>query len=200
MADTGKPDDGPSLEMPSFSLRRKQKPPVEDEELPQEPPVKDEELRQEEHEEHEELPQERRELPRVALAGLPAAAVTGLLVGGLSLLVAWLAAAGCDAVRGTSACGGAAGVPILLVGLVLLAWAGGLLLRAFGVAESGSTSILAVGVLAVLVMLFLLGSIDEWWTAIAIPLLAMVSYAGSWWVTTAVADEESRTPESYDVH
>jgi hypothetical protein len=192
MADTGKPDDGPSLEMPSFSLRRKQKPPVEHEEIPQEPLVDDEE--------HEELPQERRELPRVALAGLPAAAVTGLLVGGLSLLVAWLAAAGCDAVRGTSACGGAAGVPILLVGLVLLAWAGGLLLRAFGVAESGSTSILAVGVLAVLVMLFLLGSIDEWWTAIAIPLLAMVSYAGSWWVTTAVADEESRTPESYDVH
>ena len=39
-------------------------------------------------------------------------------------------------------------------GIRLLAWVGALLLRFFGVADPGSTSILAVGVLSVLVMLF----------------------------------------------
>ena len=190
MADTGKSDDGPSLEMPSFSLRRRQEPAAGDERCHRATPSRRARAGQ-----PEPAPRPRAELPSLALAGLPAAVVTGLVVGGLSLLIAWLAAAGCDAVRGTSACGGAAGLPILLVGLVLLAWVGGVLLRTWGVADPFSTSILAVGVLAVLVMLFLLGSIDEWWAVIAVPLLAMASYTGAWWVTTAVGAEDSEVSE-----
>lgn len=198
MADTGKSDDGPSLEMPSFSLRRRQKPAAGDAALPPEATPEPEaapEPAPAREPAPEPAPRPRAELPSLALRGLPAAVVTGLVVGGLSLLIAWLAAAGCDAVRGTSACGGAAGLPILLVGLVLLAWVGGLLLRTFGVADAFSTSILAVGVLAVLVMLFLLGSIDEWWAVVAVPLLAMASYTGAWWVTTAVGAEDSEVSE-----
>jgi hypothetical protein len=253
MADTGKPDDGtddgPSLEMPSFSLRRKKKaPPTEDAApdptpdevvepdpepepepepepqpepepepeptavIPEQPayepptvvapvvqqpdPVDDEDDEIEEAARRE--PRPRRELP---LSGLPAAAATGVLVGALAVLLAWLAGVGCEAVRGTSACGGGPGFLILLVVLVVLALAGGWLLERFGVPEAGSTSLLAVGIMAVLVMVFLLGSLDVWWAAIAIPVTAVVGYAVSWWVTNAVvgADTEADGAEPHDV-
>jgi hypothetical protein len=76
------------------------------------------------------------------------------------------------------------------------------MLRIFGVREAGSTSLLAVGILTVLVLVFLLGSTDEWWMVIAIPVTAVIAYCASWWVTTAVAGDEpepagARTP--YDV-
>ena len=81
---------------------------------------------------------------------------------------------------------------------MLLAWTGSLLLRLLGVADAGSTSLLAVGILAVLVMVLLLGSLDEWWSAVAVPLLAAGAYAGSWWVTTSVVGDDTaavdRTP------
>ena len=193
MAD-GTPDDGPSLEMPSFSLRRKKKDAERADEVPEPVPSPEPAPRPVE-------PQRRRARRPIAIAGLPAAAVTGVVVGALAVLLAWLAGVGCSAVRGTSSCGGPIGLPVLVVGLVLLAWAGSRLLCALGVADAGSTSLLAVGILTVLVMLFLLGSLDEWWTAIAIPVLAVMTYVASWWVTTSVVGEDSEapTPESYDV-
>ncbi|HEY0642553.1 MAG TPA: hypothetical protein VGD39_03975, partial [Nocardioides sp.] len=147
-------------------------------------------------------PRRRRERPSITLPGLPAAALTGVAVGALAVRLAWLAGTACSAVRGTSSCGGAVGLPLLLVGLVLLACAGSVLLRGLGVAEAGSTSLLAVGILAVLVLVFLLGSLDEWWSVVAIPVTAVVAFCASWWVTTAVVGDEpeptgARTP--YDV-
>ena len=79
---------------------------------------------------------------------------------------------------------------IVLVVLGVLAWSGGLLLRTFAVPDAGSTSVLAVGILAVLVMVFLLGSLDQWWTALAVPVLGAMSYAAAWRVTTAVVGED----------
>ena len=114
---------------------------------------------------------------------LPAASLTGVAVGGLAVLLAWLAGVGCEAVRGTSACGGGPGLLILLLVLVVLTWAGSLLLRVLGVPHAGSTSLLAVGILAVLVLVFLLGSLDEWWAIVAVPVASAISYAASWWVT-----------------
>jgi hypothetical protein len=223
MADTGKPDDGtddgPSLEMPSLSLRRKKKAPAEDvapepapEEIPEpmpEPTPAPEQTavipRQPAYEPptavvpvvHEPEPV-RRELP---LAGLPAALVTGVAVGALAVLLAWLAGIGCEAVRGTSSCGGGPGFLILLLVLVALAGAGSWLLDLFGVPESGSTSLLAVGIMAVLVMVFLLGSLDTWWAVIAIPVTAVIGYAVSWWVTNAVVgdDTDAEVAEPHDV-
>ncbi len=167
MADTGEPDTtegGPSLEMPSFSPRRTRKAPHAPEARPA------------------------RQLPTIALTGLPAAAATGAVVGGLAVLLSWVATSTCDVVRGTSACGGGPGLVILAGVLVLLACAGSLLLRVLSVPDSASTSVLAVGILAVLVLVFLLGSIDEWWMVIAIPVAAVIAFCGSWWVTTAVVD------------
>ena len=56
--------------------------------------------------------------------------------------------------------------------------------------DAGSTSLLAVGVLAVLVLVFLLGSLDEGWTLVAVPVASAIAYAASWWVTTAVGDDD----------
>ena len=195
-------DDRPPLEMPSFSLRRRRKV-ADDEDTPTraletpatavvQPPA-----------EPEPGPGPRR-LPSVQVSGLPAAALTGVAVGGLAVLLAWLAGVGCETVRGTSACGGGPGLLILLVVLAVLTWAGSLLLRVLGVPHAGSTSLLAVGILAVLVLVFLLGSLDEGWALVAVPVASAISYAASWWVTGAVGDDDpaagtSARSSSYDV-
>jgi hypothetical protein len=111
-------------------------------------------------------------------------------VGGIAVLLGWLAGVGCEAVRGTSACGGGPGLLILVVVVAVLAWSGSLLLSALGVPHAGSTSLLAVGILAVLVLVFLLGSLDEWWALVAVPVASTTAYAASWWVTTAAGDED----------
>jgi len=190
MADTGTPDDGPSLEMPSFSMRRRK------DQAPEDQP-EDETPEEQAPETVGPRPRARRELP---LTGLPAAAATGVLVGALALVLSWLATSACEVVRGTSSCGGGPGL-VMLVVLALLAYAGGLVLRALGVPDAGSTSLLAVGTTAVLVMVFLLGSIDEWWMVIAIPVAAVIAFCAAWWVTNAVVGEETDASASppYDV-
>ena len=196
MADST-PDDGPSLEMPSFSIRRRRKAddtPQAVEPTPEPPAEPTSEQPARDHwtgtEPSEEPGPSRRATTRPAVTGLSAAAVTGVVVGGLAVLLAWLAGLGCSEVRGTSSCGGAAGLPLLLAALVVLAWVGAVLLRFFAVREAGSTSLLAVGILAVLVLIFLLGSLDEWWSAVAVPVASVAAYALSWWVTTAVSSDE----------
>lgn len=168
MADRGTPEDGPSLKMPSFSRRRTKA----------------------QRDEAAAATAPRPHLPLPALSGIPAAALTGLVVGGLAVLLTWLSTTACDAVRGTSSCGGGPGFLILVAVLVVLAYAGALLLGAFGVPAAGSTSVLAVGITAVLVMLFLLDSIDDGWMVIAVPVVAVIAYVGSWWVTNAVVENE----------
>lgn len=135
----------------------------------------------------------------MSVSGLPAAAVSGAVVGGLALALAWLAGVGCEAVRGTSACGGGPGLLVLVLVVAVLAWAGSLLLRLLGVPHAGSTSVLAVGILTVLVLVFLLGSLDEWWTLVAVPLASTIAYGASWWLTTAVGEQPRGARSSYDV-
>ena len=55
--------------------------------------------------------------------------------------------------------------------------------------------------MAVLVMVFLLGSLDEWWALVAVPLVAAVGYGASWWVTSSVAgdDADTEAPAPRDV-
>jgi hypothetical protein len=218
----GEPDDRPSLEMPSLSLRRRKKAAPEPATVLEEPVVEEpvvegpvvEEPVVEEPAVEESVaqpaveapaavgpepvePRVRRELP--AVPGLAAAIGTGVVVGLLAVSLTLLAGVGCDAVRGTSSCGGAIGFPTLVVVLALMAWSGTALLRALRVDDAGSTSLLAVGVLAVLVMVFLLGLLDQWWTAVSVPVLAALSYAGSWLLTQSVAGDDEDAPASYDV-
>ena len=54
--------------------------------------------------------------------------------------------------------------------------------------EPGSTSFLAVGLLSAVVLLFLVGSIFEWWMIIVIPLVSVATFLLSHWVATTYID------------
>jgi hypothetical protein len=136
----------------------------------------------------------KREKPaRVAETGLPtvsgwvAASVTGVVVG--LLLVGMTAGSlqACEAVRGTSTCGGT-GVPILLVIMAVLIAVGGFLLRLFHVPDPTTTSFLAVGMVAVIALLFLLDFLLSLWMLLVIPVIAVAMYLLAFWVTTAFVE------------
>ena len=130
-----------------------------------------------------------------ALTGVAAALATGAVVGALGVLLVWLAARGCEAARGTASCGDGPGFLVLAAVLVVLAYLGGVLLRSFGVPDAGSTSLLAVGVMAVLVLVLFTDSLFEWWMALAVPVVSAAAYALSWWVSTrAVPQDEDEAP------
>jgi hypothetical protein len=121
------------------------------------------------------------------LGGTPAAALTGLFIG--ALIVA--ATAGslhlCTAIKGTSSCGGP-GFFLLVAILIVAVLLGAAMLRGARVPEPGSTSFLAVGLLSVVALLFLVGSIFQWWMVIVIPLASVATFLLSYWVTTTFID------------
>ncbi len=124
----------------------------------------------------------RRELP--AIGGMAAAVVTGLLVGIITVGLTWASLRLCEVTQGTSSCGGP-GLLLLIAIMIAMIFLGSLLLRAWGVPDPGSTSFLAVGLLAVLSLLFLVDVLFNWWMIIAIPLFSVLTFALSHWVTTA---------------
>jgi hypothetical protein len=129
-----------------------------------------------------------RRVPRgPVLTGYPASALTGLLVGLLMVGLTVAALRACEQVRGTSTCGGP-GLLILVIILVLLVMVGQVLLRAFRVPDPGSTSFLAVGLIAVVALLFLIDVILDWQMIIVIPLVGVVTFLLSHWVTTAFVE------------
>jgi len=192
--------DGPSLELPSLGLGRKrrkkeQRPgpapqparepqpvatagaPLFTDEAPADEPAADREPA-------------RRDRPRPALPRLgpvPAALVTGLLVGVITVGLVWASQRLCEVLRGTSSCGNA-GFLLLLAVLVLAGLLGGTLLRAFGVEEGGSTSFLAMGLVAVVLMLVLADQLFAWWMVLVVPAVAMLAFVVSQRVTTAMVD------------
>jgi hypothetical protein len=119
----------------------------------------------------------------VQVSGPPAAALTGVAVGGLAVLLAWLAGVGCEAVRGTSSCGGGPGFVLLVATFVLCILLGSTLLKTFAIPDPGSSSFLAVGLVAVVALLFLIDALDNWSMIIVIPVLAVGAYLASVWVT-----------------
>jgi hypothetical protein len=129
-------------------------------------------------------------LPRVP--GRVAAAVTGLVVGGAGAGGTYAALTACEAVRGVSTCGGAPGFFILVAILALMILLGMLLLKAFKVSDPGSTSFLAVGIVAVVAMLTLLDAIYSPWMFVVVPVLSASAYLLSHWVTTRFEDEPVR--------
>jgi hypothetical protein len=138
------------------------------------------------------------------LAGRPAAILTGLVVGALIVAATAGSLRICTEVKGTSSCGGQ-GFFLLVAILIVSVLVGAAMLRAAQVPEPGSTSFLAVGLLSVVTLVFLVGSIFEWWMAIAIPLVSVVTFLLSHWVTSTYIDpandgsDPSRTPEQHDL-
>ena len=131
----------------------------------------------------------RRRLP--GTGGLAAAVLTGLLVGVITVGLTWASLRLCEVARGTSSCGGP-GFLLLLAIMVAMVFLGSLLLRVTGVAEPGSTSFLAIGLLAVLVLLFLVDVLFAWWMIIVIPLFSVLTFALAHWVTTAFVEPADR--------
>jgi hypothetical protein len=217
MAEKDDPD-GPSLELPSFGFRRKRRPdpepaasaePVTPEPAaaPPAPPAAPEPAPApsggtqifteeapaavESGATTEPVRSTPRRLALPQLGAVPAALTTGLLVGALTVGLVWASQGACEVVRGTSSCGDA-GFLLLLAVLVTAGWLGGVLLRAFGVAEAGSTSFLAMGLVAVVLMLFLADELFAWWMVVVVPGVAMVAYVVAHRVSTAMVEPGGR--------
>ena len=113
--------------------------------------------------------------------------LVGAVVGLLAVLLTFASLKLCDRPRAPTRAAGP-GLLLLVATLVVLTYLGGWLLRGFGIDDPGSTSFLAVGLLAVVAMLLFLDVIYNWWMVIVIPVVAMATYALSWWVTTRFVD------------
>jgi hypothetical protein len=111
-----------------------------------------------------------------------AALLTGAIVGLIGLILATGAGRGCEAVRGVGSCGGI-GLLALLVVLGVQAVIGGILLRACRVTDPASTAFLGVGMMAVITLLFLLGSLESRWMLVVLPIVTALTFLLSWWVT-----------------
>jgi hypothetical protein len=129
----------------------------------------------------------RRRMPLPTLGGGAAALVTGLVVGLVGVGLTLLALGGCEAVVGTSSCGGA-GFFLLMAILVLMVVLGRFLLDAWAVRDPGSTSFLAVGLVTVVALLFLVEALLSWTMLIVIPAVTMAAFALSQWITTTVTE------------
>ena len=132
-----------------------------------------------------EEPRRRREGP--PLTGRPAAAAVGFIAGGLAVLLTALSLRLCELVRGTSACGSPGFLLLALIFAAVVA-TGGYLLRFLRVPDPFSTSFLAVGLTAVIALLFLIDVILAWPMIIVIPLLSAGMYVASHWVTTTFVE------------
>lgn len=129
----------------------------------------------------------RRQFALPAIGGMPAAMLTGAVVGVLTVGLTWASLRLCEVAQGTSSCGNP-GFFLLLAIMIAMVLTGGALLRAFGVPDSGSTSFLGMGLVAVIVLLFLVDLLFAWWMIMAIPAVAVVAYALAHWVTTAFVE------------
>ena len=138
------------------------------------------------------------------LTGRPAALLVGLTVGGLIVAATAGSLRICTEVKGTSSCGGQ-GFFLLMAILAVAVLIGAALLRFAQVPEPGSTSFLAVGLLSVATLLFLVGSIFQWWMVIVIPLVSTVTFLAAHWVTSSYVDPANDgsvpelQPEEHDV-
>ena len=124
-----------------------------------------------------------------ALGGMTAAVVTGAFIGLLQVGLTWGSLHLCEVVSGTSACG-KPGFFVLLAIMVILIVVGALLLKAWGINDPGATSFLGVGLIAVLLLLFLVELLFNWWMVIVVPILGMLSFALAYWLSTAFVESD----------
>ncbi|MDN7122062.1 hypothetical protein INN71_11750 [Nocardioides sp. ChNu-153] len=116
-----------------------------------------------------------------------AVAATGLVTG---LLVAVLATGSlrlCSVVQGTGSCGSP--VLLLLVAVLVIAVVlGARLLSAWKVSEPGSTSFLALGLVAFVVLVFLLDVLFSWVALLVVPVVAVAMFLLAHLLTDKLAE------------
>lgn len=132
----------------------------------------------------------RRRLPTApAMPTAVAAVLVGALVAVLGIGLTWLGLLGCDAIRGTQSCGGP-GLLVMLAIMAAMVVSGAALLKALGVPQGGSLSFLGFGILAVVVLMFLIEHLYEPWALVAIPVISAVGYGIAHWVTTRFTEPD----------
>ena len=119
--------------------------------------------------------------PRIAVVA------TGAVVGLVGVLLVFVAGRGCEAVRGVGNCGGI-GLFALLAIVAIQVVLGAAVLKALRISDPTSTSFLAVGLVAVFVLLFLLSSLESPWMLLVVPVLSALAYLLSLWVTDSIVD------------
>jgi hypothetical protein len=124
-----------------------------------------------------------------------AAIISGLVAGLATVLLAFGAARGCEAVRGTDSCGGGLGLLAVVAILAIAILIGAGLLKAWRIADPFSTSFLGVGVVATIAMLAFLDRINSSSMLVVIPLMTAAAFALSWWITVRVIDEHPMSSE-----
>lgn len=128
--------------------------------------------------------------PRRPVNGHLAAALAGLVVGAFLVLGTLGGLRACQSTRGTTSCGGGPGFLLLMLIAVVAVVLGAVVLRWTQVPSAGSISFLAVALVAVLSVLFLLGSLDQVAGAVAVAVLTVASYLLARWVTVRYIDTE----------
>jgi hypothetical protein len=189
--------DQPSLELPKLGLRRRKRPapPPEPERVPEpidervgEPiaeearPILVEEPRPEPEEPRRKAPKAPRARKERGPGGMPAAVLTGVVVGLGIVGLTWASLRSCESVQGTSSCGDA-GYPMLgliLVAMVLVGW---LLLRLLRVRDPGSTSFLGTGLAVVVALLVLVDHLLDRSMVVVVPIVCAAAFALAHWVT-----------------
>lgn len=132
-------------------------------------------------------PREKREFRLPAISSMVAALITGAVTGALMVGLTGAGFRFCEVVQGAPTCGDP-GLLLLLAIVIVVVLVGKALLAAWDLPDPGSTSLLAVGLLSVVALLFLVDALFNWWMIIVIPLLSMLCFALSHWVTTAFAE------------
>lgn len=134
-------------------------------------------------------PRRRREPALPSIPSGPAAVLVGAVIGGLGILLTWLGLLGCEAIRGTESCGGP-GLVVMLAIMVAMVVVGAALLKLLGVPQGGSLSFLGFGILAVVVLMFLLDHLDNLWVLVSIPVISALGYGVAHWVTTRFTEPD----------
>ncbi|WP_375001041.1 hypothetical protein [Aeromicrobium sp. CTD01-1L150] len=124
---------------------------------------------------------------------LRSAAVVGLLLGLLAVVVGWLSGLVFTQVRGTSSGGGLWGGLVVVSLAVFTVWAGARLLRTLTVENAGTVSLLAVFLVLIAILLFFIDLASGPWAWLVVPLLVSASYAVALVLTALVTADVEET-------
>lgn len=124
------------------------------------------------------------DLPR--LSANVAVPVTGVITGVLGVVLGGIALRLCSVVQGTGSCG--RGVLLMMIGtLVVTVIVGARLLRAWEVEDPASTSFLALGLVALIALVFLIDAIFSWVMLLVVPILSALMFVLSHYLTNKLS-------------